>query len=364
MTIGDDDQAPAAEVPAPAAEVPAPAAEVPAAEVPAPRGPLVDEDDTASIEAEFFGDETRRRSSRGSYKLMRASIERSRMKPLPNVPKAHRTEAPWTLVSERMDGAHRWTSPTLPEAGWVTSLDRTGSFPSACSSVPVAPNALRHITAPEHLTAAARKTLAGIWLILVPVWREKGIGHPLGRLADDGPEVWVTSSHLEHLDRLAAKGRIAPVVVLEAWAGRRSTSLFERFSESVRKVYAMPPSEERTAGKTGASQAIRALWTKEAPSPWHRPDWNVSIRAEASVRHWIRADQAVTAGARLLALGATDEALVWTDDKPAAGWVPEPYILGTRFGEVKIKPAFKGAPEGSAPLTEWKESLLRGHRKR
>jgi hypothetical protein len=72
----------------------------------------------------------------------------------------------------------------------------------------------------------------------------------------------------------------------------------------------------------------------------------------------------VTAGARLLALGATDEALVWTDDKPAAGWVPEPYILGTRFGEVKIKPAFKGAPEGSAPLTEWKESLLRGHRKR
>lgn len=324
-------------------------------------------------EREFFGDEARRRSSQGAYKLMRASLERSRMKPLPNVPKEPgkipglgiRSEAPWTLVTERMDGRHRWTAARLPEGGWVTALDRTGSFPSACSSVPVAPNVLHHTTDPAHLTAQARKTVAGIWRILVPVWLEKGIGHPLGCLAEDGPgrEVWVTSSHLEHLDTLASRGRIGPVTVLEAWAGRRSTSLFERFSEAVRKVYAMPDSDERTAGKTGASQAIRALWTKEAPSPWHRPDWNVAIRAEASVRHWIRADQAVAAGARLLALGATDEALVWTADEPADGWVPTPYVLGTRFGEVKIKNPYKGAPKAAVPLTDWKDST-RGNRKR
>lgn len=341
-------------------------------EFPAPRAPLVDED-TLETEREFFGDATVRRSSQGSYKLMRASIERSRMKPLPNVPKEPgkipalgiRTEAPWTLVEERMDGGHRWRSARMPEDGWVTALDRTGSFPSACSSVPVAPNSLRHTADPQNLTPAARKTLAGIWRILVPVWLEKTIGHPLGRRADagHGVAVWVTSAHLEHLDALAVRGRIGAVTVLEAWIGRRSTSLFERFSEAVRKIYAMPDSEERTAGKVGASQAIRALWTKEAPSPWHRPDWNASIRAEASVRHWIRADQAVTAGARLLALGATDEAVIWTADEPHAGWVPQPYILGTKFGEVKIKPAFKGAPKSPVPLTEWKESL-RGHRKR
>lgn len=336
----------------------------------------LEEKHALEVEREFFGDEAVRRSSQGSYKVMRDSIQRSRMKPLPSVPKTPneripglgiRTEAPWTLVQERMDGAHRWTAESLPEGGWVTALDRTGSFPSACSSVPVAPNVLHHTEDPEHLTAETRKTMAGIWRILVPEWdeREHRIGHPLGRLSEDGPgaEVWITSAHLEHLDGLVAKGRIEPVTVLEAWAGRRSTSLFERFSENVRKTYAMPESDERTAGKTGASQAIRALWTKQARSPWHRPDWNTSIRAEASVRHWIRADQAVTAGARLLALGATDEAIIWTAEEPDAGWVPQPYILGTKFGEVKIKAPFKGAPKSAVPLTDWKESL-RGHRKR
>lgn len=327
-------------------------------------------------EQEFFGDTEKQRSSRSAYKLMRASITGSRMKPLPNVPKApraglehlgDRTQEPWTLVTEQMDGRHRWVADDLPEDGWVTALDRTGSFPSACSSVPVAPNALRHLTAAEQLEETARKSLAGIWRILVPAWTDERIGHPLGMLALDGPgaEVWVTSSHLEHLDKLARVGRIDPVAVLEGWAGRRSTSLFERFSDGVRKIYAMPASEERTNGKRGASQAIRALWTKseEVRSPWHRPDWNVGIRAESAVRHWIRADQAATAGARVLALGATDEAIVWTAEEPDAGWVPQPYILGTKFGEVKIKPAYKGAPEGAAPLTEWKETL-RGHRKR
>lgn len=363
----DQEQPAAATLPAPRASVSGIAKAVINAE---------EERTILEVEREFFGDESRRKASQGSYKLMRASIERSRMKPLPNVPKTlntklpglkTRTEAPWTLVKERMDGRHQWRAESLPDEGWVLALDRTGSFPSACSSVPVAPNVLHHIDDPAHLTAATRKTMAGIWRILVPEWDEagQGIGHPLGRLADEGAgsDVWLTSAHLEHLDALAAKGRIAPVTVLEAWAGRRSTSLFERFSEAVRKIYALPDCDERTAGKTGASQAIRALWTKEAPSPWHRPDWNVSIRAEASVRHWIRADQARAASARLLALGATDEALIWTPDKPADDWVPEPYILGTKFGEVKIKAPYKDAPKSAVPVTEWKESL-RGHRKR
>lgn len=346
--------------------------------VPGPRPTEGDEQQEREIEREFFGDTEARRSSQGAYKLMRASLAASRMKPLPNVPKvpkAHlghlgvRTDEPWTLIRESMDGRHRWIADDLPSDGWVTALDRTGSFPSACSSVPVAPNSLHHI---GEVDESGRKQLAGIWRILVPAWTEEKderngkVGHPLGKLADGGPgtEVWVTSSHLEHLDKLARLGRIEPVRVLEGWAGRRSTSLFERFSDAVRKIYAMPDSEERTNGKRGASQAIRALWTKEAPSPWHRPDWNVGIRAESAVRHWIRADQAAAAGARILAVGATDEVIVWTEDKPHAGWVPQPYILGTKFGEVKIKhPVRADGPKEAVPLTEWKESL-RGHRKR
>lgn len=310
----------------------------------------------AEADAEFFDDAASRAASRGAYKAMRASLEGSRMKPADNVRKEHRAAAPWTLMSERMDASHKWLAPDLPEEGWVTVLDRTGSFPSACSSVPVAPNALRYL---DEEAAADRKGLAGIWRIRLEEWTESGIGHPLGRLAlEDGP-LWVTSASLDHLEKLARAGRLDAPVVLEGWAGRRNSSLFERFSEWSRKIYAMPDSEERTAGKRGASQAIRAFWPKsaQARSPWFRPDWNVSIRAEASVRHWIRADQAVQAGATLLALRSTDEAHIWTPDKPTDGWVPAPYVLGTKFGEVKIK------GDAAMPVAEWKETLG-GKRKR
>jgi hypothetical protein len=43
--------------------------------------------------------------------------------------------------------------------------------------------------------------------------------------------------------------------------------------------------------------------------------------------------------------------------------VPEPYILGTKFGEVKIKAPYKDGPKSAVPVTEWKETL-RGHRTR
>ncbi len=323
-------------------------------EVPAPR-PAIDEEQRQA-EEEFFGDEQTRKASRGAYKAMRASLEASRMKPLPCVPKNLRTEAPWTLMAESMDGSHRWFAEQLPDEGWVTAVDRTGSFPSACSSVPIAANVLHHSEDPARL--ADRKAYAGIWRIEVPVWGESAIGHPLGRLAEGEGPAWVTSAHLEHLDKLAIRGRIEPVTVLEGYIGRRSTSLFERFSEWARKTYAMHQCEERDQGKRGASQAIRALWTKaeDARSPWHRPDWNVSIRAEASVRHWIRADQAVKAGANLLQLGMTDMAVFWTPEKPRTDlWVPEPYITGTKFGEVKIK--------FSKAAAEWKGEQ-RGTRKR
>lgn len=325
--------------------------------LPEPRAAADDDQEQLQAEEEFFGDATTRQAARGAYKAMRASLEASRMKPLACVPKEIRSEAPWTLMDEWMDGGHRWLATELPQDGWVRALDRTGSFPSACSSVPVAANRLHHITSGDAL--ADRRKFAGIWQIEIPEWDEEKhkIGHPLGRLAEREGLVWVTSSHMEQLDKLVLKKAIAPVVVAEAWIGRRSTSLFERFCEWARKTYAMPESEERTKAKTGASQAMRALWTKkeETRSPWHRPDWNLGIRSEASVRHWVRAKQAVDAGARLLSLGLTDEAVFWTPTEPTPSWVPAPYVPGTKFGEVKFK--------FTKPIEDWKDEH-RGARKR
>jgi hypothetical protein len=292
---------------------------------------------------------------KAALKALNDSIDRSRMKPLRRVPVGERELAPWTLMQERADGAHRWMADSIPETGFITIVDRTGSFPSACSSVPVAANALQH-TGP--LVREERKGLAGLWQIEVPVWESSAIGHPLGRLGAAQEPVWVTSSHLEVLDKLADAGDIAPVTVLDSWAGKRSTSLFERFSDWSRRVYAMDESPERDAQKAGVSIAMRLLWRKTdtAKSPFWRPDWNLAIRAESSVRHWLTARKAAVMAEgldhQLVALKQVDEAVFWTPEQPAEGWVPAPYLLGSKFGHVKVKSV--------TSVEEWN----RGQRKR
>ena len=75
------------------------------------------------------------------------------------------------------------------------------------------------------------------------------------------------------------------------------------------------------------------------------PDWSVSVRGEAAVRHWVRADQAVTAGAELIRLGNVDEVAFLIPKRARSSWVPEPYVEGTGFGYVKLK--------GTALAAEW-----------
>jgi hypothetical protein len=279
-----------------------------------------------------------------AFAEMKSSIEISRMKPLPRMPKEERDGRPWNLIREQMDGAHQsrgWSGP-VPDSGLVGIIDRNGSFPSACSSVPIAPNRLTH-TGPLGVDQLARRTRAGLFEIVVPEWPEQDrTPHPLGRLADVGARVWITSPHMELLDKLAREGRMPLPDVLDSWTGLRNTSLFERYyrwAKLLREQTAGLDEETRAEAKRAISTAIRALWPKQARSPFWRPDWNVSIRAEASVRHWVTADRAVTAGAHLLSLGNTDEAVFAVPaalEEPKL-WVPAPYRIGANFGEVKHK---------------------------
>lgn len=279
------------------------------------------------------------------YAALTQSITTSRFKPLQRVEKVEREGVPWSLMTESMDGAHQsrgWTGP-MPDDGLVAIVDRNGSFPSACSSVPVAPNKLTR-TGPLGIDPADRKNRAGIFLITMPAWPEEDrTPHPLGRLARVGEKVWVTSPHMEQLDKLARTGRLPLLDVLDSWTGARNTSLFERFyvwSKTLREQTAGADEAVRTEAKRAISTAIRALWPKQSRSPYWRPDWNLSIRAEASVRHWVTADTAVTNGATLLSLGMTDEAAfaIPADDVPDPKvWVPTPYRIGGGFGAVKHK---------------------------
>jgi hypothetical protein len=308
-------------------------------DIPAPRAvPAAEEDERWDPEPEP------EEAGFPALQHLKASIKASRMHPLPVVPLERRSELPWSLMTERMGGepasgrSRRFERP-IPIGGQLLRIDRNGSFPSACSSVRVAPNVLVH-TGPLEAYDGSR---AGIFLIERVQWRDDKVPHPLGRIVEhgDGPD-WITTPHMAMLVKLAMAGRIAMPKILDSWTGRGNGSLFEHFYKEARaeraKLAGDPEQQEAYAAyKTRVSTALRLLWPKKARSPFWRPDWRLSVVAEAAVRHWLRADEAVRLGAgeiELVRFSNVDEAWFWTPD----GRIPAPYKPGLAFGEVKLKP--------------------------
>lgn len=293
--------------------------------------------------------------------LLKESVKRSRMHPQQALKTEDRALQPWSLMNERMGGEPSWCAPGWKEIrkkvpdpagsdaytierelirpadigdGQLLLLDRNGSFPSACSSVPLAPNRLRHMGPQAYYD----KDLAGIYMVAIPEWdMEKG-PHPLGRIErrSNTTCVWITTPHMKLLDRLATEHRIKRPEIMDSWLGRANGSLFEYFYKEARTARALlmeTGGKEYTDYKTSVSKALRLLWPKNKRSPFYRPDWRLSVVAEASVRHWVVADKAVSAGAKLVSMANTDEAAFWVTD----GRLPDPYIEGLMFGQVKIK---------------------------
>ncbi|MBK0372646.1 type II toxin-antitoxin system prevent-host-death family antitoxin [Streptomyces sp. RB110-1] len=288
--------------------------------------------------------------------ILRESISRSKMHPLPAVRADQRENVPWTLFREFMDGEPRWVHPEVervrngagkrdtlivPDSftpGALCTIDRNGSYPSACSAVPLAPNKLLHTGALPERT----RDQAGIFYIDVPSWAHTQMPHPLGRLADRADahgRVWAVTSHIQLIERLIKAGHIAePLRIHDSWTGRANESLFQHFYKEARRTRtelvdaAGAPYDQY---KRRLSIALRLLWPKgdTVKSPFWRPDWRTSVVAEASVRHWVTAWKAVQAGHTLIALRNVDEAVFHTPD----GTAPDTYKIGTGFGEVKVK---------------------------
>ncbi|WP_405833980.1 DnaB-like helicase C-terminal domain-containing protein [Streptomyces sp. NBC_01176] len=125
-----------------------------------------------------------------ALRILKDSVERSKMHPIPVIRKDDRDGGPWPLISEDMDGEPRWVHPDVTSTrvaherngkrvrrdqldvpasfgdGLMCLIDRNGSFPSACSAVPLSPNRLLH-TGPLE---AFDKSKAGIYLIEIPAW--------------------------------------------------------------------------------------------------------------------------------------------------------------------------------------------------
>ncbi|MFJ9544079.1 type II toxin-antitoxin system prevent-host-death family antitoxin [Streptomyces sp. NPDC101225] len=298
-----------------------------------------------------------------ALRILKDAVKKSKMHPIPVIRLDERDSGPWPLISEDMDGEPRWIHPDVtstrvahirangrrvrrdqldvPDSfgeGTLCLIDRNGSYPSACSGVPLAPNKLLH-TGPLD---AYDKTRAGIYLIDIPAWPRTDMPHPLGRLIDRPDQhghVWVTTPHIKQLQRLHRDGHLdAPATIHDSWTGKYNESLFKPFYEAARKTRA---ELVQTGGapyktyKTRLSIALRLLWPKREAqnSPFWRPDWRMSMVAEASVRHWTMAFKAVQEGHTLLALRNVDAAIFWTPPNTP----PATYRIGTGFGEVKAK---------------------------
>ncbi|MEU3444176.1 type II toxin-antitoxin system prevent-host-death family antitoxin [Streptomyces griseoincarnatus] len=298
-----------------------------------------------------------------ALRILKDAVARSKMHPIPVIRTEARDSGPWPLISEDMDGEPRWVHPdiTLTRVphikangkrvrrdqlevpgsfgeGVLCLIDRNGSYPSACSAVPLAPNKLLH-TGPLN---AYDKTQAGIYLIDIPQWNRTDMPHPLGRIIerpDDQGRVWVTTPHIKQLEKLVREGHLASAPTIhDSWTGKANESLFKPFYEATRKArteLVQAGGEPYKAYKTRLSIALRLLWPKrqEQRSPFWRPDWRMSMVAEASVRHWSVAFKAVQEGHTLLALRNVDAAVFWTPP----GAPPSTYRIGTGFGEVKAK---------------------------
>ncbi|MFJ4790840.1 DnaB-like helicase C-terminal domain-containing protein [Streptomyces sp. NPDC088794] len=298
-----------------------------------------------------------------ALKILKDAVGRSKMHPIPVIGIEARESGPWPLISEHMDGEPRWVHPDVTStrvpfirengkrvrrdrldvpdafgAGVMCLIDRNGSYPSACSAVPLAPNKLLH-TGPLE---AFDKASAGIYLIDIPEWTRADMPHPLGRIIDRPDEqgrVWVTTPHIKLLARLVREDHLAVMPAIhDSWTGKANESLFKPFYEATRRArteLVQAGGEPYKAYKTRLSIALRLLWPKrqEQRSPFWRPDWRMSMVAEASVRHWVAAFKAVQDGHTLIALRNVDAAVFWTPpDTP-----PDTYRIGTGFGEVKAK---------------------------
>ncbi|WP_405968972.1 type II toxin-antitoxin system prevent-host-death family antitoxin [Streptomyces sp. NBC_00988] len=298
-----------------------------------------------------------------ALKILKDAVGRSKMHPVSVIGIEARESGPWPLISEHMDGEPRWVHPDVTStrvpfirengkrvrrdqlgvpdafgAGVLCLIDRNGSYPSACSAVPLAPNKLLHTGPLEVFDKAS----AGIYLIDIPQWPRTDMPHPLGRIIDRPDEqgrVWVTTPHIKLLARLVREEHLAAMpAVHDSWTGKANESLFKPFYEATRKArteLVEAGGQPYKAYKTRLSIALRLLWPKrqEQRSPFWRPDWRMSMVAEASVRHWVAAFKAVQAGHTLIALRNVDAAVFWTPP----GTPPDTYRIGTGFGEVKAK---------------------------
>ncbi|OLL69952.1 hypothetical protein Ae168Ps1_6430 [Pseudonocardia sp. Ae168_Ps1] len=219
-----------------------------------------------------------------------------------------------------------------PFVGEVVSLDRSGAFVAAASSVLVAHGGLEHTGECEF--DAQR---AGYWQVQVHPWTERDeLPHPLAGHGK-ATELWVPTPTAALLRDLAEEGRWADLTVLDSYtaAGVRLSD-WTGYVNALRKeaitTYGRD-SDQYAAVKTAFGQALSLMLgtptsgdAREWRAAAQRPDWTHAIQAQASATLWRWADDCRKLAPELapVALANVDELVIPADALEVVTSTPRP----------------------------------------
>lgn len=259
-----------------------------------------------------------------------------------------------------------WVSPLdFPEAEPVTVLDVNAAYLAAIGSVKIAHS---HLVQTGRISGLPepRKVAPGYYLITVPYWAFSGtIVHPLGDSARVETEstLWVAAPVLVLLLELEDSGHLGHFEILDSWTAQ-VTGNFLSWSERLRSLrnecidrVETAQTEERRreeldrydAFKQGYSAALSMMLTGDKCLT-RRPDWTHTVHAHHAAATWRKAWRWTFTGKPIVAMGATDEIAVLSQDLPAVLGRPEPPFrfdpTGRQPGALKPKTVtFTGAQQ-------------------
>lgn len=189
-------------------------------------------------------------------------------------------------------GGYGWSRPF---AGPVVTLDRSGAFVAATSSVEVAHGALEHTGETDDVSRP------GYYLVVRHPWYHGAdVPDPLGGVHRSKTQVWVPQPIAKLLRDLAEEGRWADIAVLDSWTAQpcRLWEWSSKFVNDGLRDYSIDKygrgSEEYDRVKQAFSLSLALLagrWDDErGRRVWGcraaRPDWRHAILAQAAVSAW------------------------------------------------------------------------------
>ncbi|MEV7775948.1 DnaB-like helicase C-terminal domain-containing protein [Kitasatospora sp. NPDC086791] len=196
----------------------------------------------------------------------------------------------------------------------VTRLDMNGAYLSALKChLPI--GQLKHDTSGDCDTAK----MGGAVLITPTEWLHPHLPNPMGNREESG-KVWITSTTLRLLRRLAAKGLCQAPRVHEAWIAHTS----EHMLEYVRIALTLARQQAIDEGDDITFEYVKAMYSKfvstaglsNANNQITNPAWQHNLRSQAFFNLYLKALKADQEGLQLVAMKGTDELHVigpWRD---------------------------------------------------